>query len=275
MISDTGPVIMVPNWLVRSGISGGALRLWCYLACRYVEHGSIDMPTQQDLADGVSSSLAAVTRWSAELVTAKALTITPAEKGRLGYLLRLAHPQGVSRTETPYPMHHALPLHPPPEQPVLLTSSQDTANPLKTRKLQEQLQATAPELPVYTTSVVPLSVQHVRFEKFWAQYPRKVARSVALKAWTRLQVETTTALWDQIWRGLSFWVEYWTVEMINPRYIPHPSTFLNQERYLERPPRPVPELSKGTKTMVGATGRFLDRHSGGTHGTALPKAHQG
>jgi hypothetical protein len=280
MISDTGPVIMVPNWLVRHPrVSGGALRLWCYMACRYVEHGSLDMPTQQDLADGVSASLTAITLWREELVAAHALQITeraPAEdrrvKGRHAYTLVLSHPSGLERTETPYPMHNIVVLPQTPRTSDALTHSQKPSNPLKTRALQEQLQAQPPEGPVYTQSTVPLSVQHVRFEKFWAVYPRKVGRLAALKVWTKRGVETDTALWDTIWRGVSFWVEYWAVEMTPPRYILHPSTFLNQERYTERPPRPTPELSKGTKTMVGATGRFLTRHPGDTDVIALPKA---
>ena len=276
MISDTGPVIMVPNWLVRHPrVSAGALRLWCYLACRYVEHGAVDMPTQQDLADGVSGSLGAVSAWSRELVEANALTISSSDrpaKGRLAYTLTLAHPAGVSRTERPYPMHHSIPLHQTARTTPVLTHSQPPYNPLKTRSLQKQLQSKPADLPIYTTSTVPVSVQHVLFEKFWAQYPRRVGRAAALKVWTRREVETDAALWDLIWNGLSFWVEYWTVEMTNPRYIPHPSTFLNQERYTERPPRPVPELSKATKSMVGATGRFLDRHTGETDVIALPDA---
>jgi hypothetical protein len=65
------------------------------------------------------------------------------------------------------------------------------------------------------------------FDEFWALYPRKVAKAVAKKAFARLteqqQLDACKALDDHI--------IYWDIKEIEIEFIPHPSTWLNQERW--------------------------------------------
>jgi hypothetical protein len=65
------------------------------------------------------------------------------------------------------------------------------------------------------------------FDEFWALYPRKVAKAVARKAFARLteqqQLDACKALDDHI--------IYWDIKEIEIEFIPHPSTWLNQERW--------------------------------------------
>lgn len=71
------------------------------------------------------------------------------------------------------------------------------------------------------------------FETFWHQYPRKVSKPAALKAWKaakkRADVETITA-------GLHRHLGPWTT--FEESVIPHAATWLNQDRWCDPPPKP-------------------------------------
>lgn len=65
------------------------------------------------------------------------------------------------------------------------------------------------------------------FEIFWSAYPRKVGKGACRKIWDRKKFneETLNQMLDTI---------KWQKDLIqwqNPAYIPHPSTWLNQERW--------------------------------------------
>ena len=64
------------------------------------------------------------------------------------------------------------------------------------------------------------------FEKFWSEYPKKVARKEAEKAFSRVKVELSVVL-----SGLDKWKksEQWTKD--DGQFVPHPTTWLNQERW--------------------------------------------
>lgn len=65
------------------------------------------------------------------------------------------------------------------------------------------------------------------FDEFWALYPRKIAKAVARKAWSRLnqqqQLDAAKAIQTHI--------EYWASKETELEFIPHPATWLNQERW--------------------------------------------
>lgn len=68
-----------------------------------------------------------------------------------------------------------------------------------------------------------------RFNEFWTSYPRKTARKVALTSWVRLHLddETVAAILKavEIQKGSDQW------KKDGGRFIPHPATWLNQERW--------------------------------------------
>lgn len=73
------------------------------------------------------------------------------------------------------------------------------------------------------------------FDMFYGVYPRKVGRPAAAKAYKLAQQKHGTIA---ILGGLARWSEYWVAKN-EPQFVPHPSTWLNQERYLDEPP-PLP-----------------------------------
>jgi hypothetical protein len=64
------------------------------------------------------------------------------------------------------------------------------------------------------------------FETFWSAYPRKVGKRKAEEAWNR-----TDAHPEDIIKGLKVSVQNWISEGVEPRFIPHASTWLNQGRW--------------------------------------------
>lgn len=68
-----------------------------------------------------------------------------------------------------------------------------------------------------------------RFEIFWKAYPRKVGKLDCLKIWKRKKYDEETL--DQMLEALKWQVnlEQWK----NKAYVPHPSTWLNQGRWLD------------------------------------------
>lgn len=65
------------------------------------------------------------------------------------------------------------------------------------------------------------------FEEFWAAYPRKVAKAVARKSFSRLteqqQLDACKAIVNHI--------AYWKAKETELEFVPHPATWLNQERW--------------------------------------------
>jgi hypothetical protein len=82
-----------------------------------------------------------------------------------------------------------------------------------------------------------------RFERFWAQYPRKTAKQAAFKAFDKLDADAQERAISAVgWQSRSK-----DHLMREEQYTPHASTWLNQGRYDD--PRPGrggdgPSLSK-------------------------------
>jgi hypothetical protein len=75
------------------------------------------------------------------------------------------------------------------------------------------------------------------FESFWAHWPRgrKVGKPNALRAFSRAR---RAAELDEILRGEIRWVAHWRDTDTEARWIPHPATWLNQQRWNDDPPPP-------------------------------------
>lgn len=67
------------------------------------------------------------------------------------------------------------------------------------------------------------------FEEFWSEYPRKVSKPAALKAWNKLKPDED--LIEQIMSGLEKWRNSDDWARDNGQYIPYPATWLNGRRW--------------------------------------------
>lgn len=78
------------------------------------------------------------------------------------------------------------------------------------------------------------------FMEFWKLYPRKVAKPTAHRAWLKTGADDSKALKDSIIADIRRRVNgEWNDKDV--QYIPHPSTYLNQRRWEDEPPKPEPE----------------------------------
>lgn len=98
------------------------------------------------------------------------------------------------------------------------------------------------------------------FEEFWQAYPKKVGKTAAQKAWSKLKshknsLELIKAALE--WQRVS---DQWTKE--NGQFIPNPATYLNQGRWLDTPIEPagIPKLTKYGLRAQAAAERWLARH---------------
>jgi hypothetical protein len=89
---------------------------------------------------------------------------------------------------------------------------------------------------------VAASVEPPGFRDFWTVYPRHVARGEAVRSFGRAVQRDGSAV---IATGVASWATYWRAEGTEQRFIPHPTTFLNQARYLDQPPMPKSSEPKG------------------------------
>ena len=83
-----------------------------------------------------------------------------------------------------------------------------------------------------------LLTESVDFNRFWARYPRRVAKQEALKAWH--QLKPSPELVRRMLEALDWQIESWD----DPKYIPHPASWLRGGRWDDEPvvelaPKPV------------------------------------
>jgi hypothetical protein len=80
-------------------------------------------------------------------------------------------------------------------------------------------------LTIYKNHIEPNIVQD--FELFWKAYPRKVAKRQAQKSFAKLMVTKDAPTIKQLLDG----VERYKATTLDPKYIAHPATWLNQGRW--------------------------------------------
>ena len=91
------------------------------------------------------------------------------------------------------------------------------------------------------------SASSAEFENFWLVYPRKINRAVALKAFEKATRKTEADLIITAVRGYKF--------ADDEQFIPHPATWLNQERWIDGTPTSVrPQVTEAEKSA------FLEEH---------------
>lgn len=78
-----------------------------------------------------------------------------------------------------------------------------------------------------------VSLKEKNFNLFWEKYPKKVGKAAAAKSWAKISKPKQTL--RSILAALDWQIksEQWTRE--SGRYIPNPSTYLNQSRWLDEP----------------------------------------
>jgi len=118
--------------------------------------------------------------------------------------------------------------HKPPcvplEYPGQLTLD-DTANPAQQAECLTVKTARGTGTPVNHT----MTLVEQAFEQFWHLYPRKAGKKTARKAWASIKPDES--LITKIMEALNAATRYWHHHGVAMKHIPHPSTWLNEERW--------------------------------------------
>lgn len=101
------------------------------------------------------------------------------------------------------------------------------------------------------------------FEGWWTLYPRKIGKGAARTAYARARRKASAEELEAAARRFAALV---TAERRDLRYVPHPTTWLNQERWADVPAGPTqahdgPTISRGTRAAMEAFGRAAQRHA--------------
>lgn len=87
------------------------------------------------------------------------------------------------------------------------------------------------------------------FADFYKQYPRKMARKDAERAWNKLTYEEQTLALEAI----TLHKQYWEATNTEKTYIPYPASWLNGQRFydeIEIPQEKTKELPLGTEQQI-------------------------
>lgn len=227
VMSDIGRYSIVPLWLVESGISPGALHLFVLLGV-YADRDGECWPSRATLAARSGCSADTIDRRLRELQNAGAVHVERrwtdhGDPTSNRYTLRFVRLGTLTDAPTGSPTDAATP------------SRTDAA--LTTTKIETTPEELALHLdgPAAATPPDPLD----RFEDFWKAYPRRTAKGTARKAWPAA-VRAAGSPQVIVTGAERFATECATAKR-EPKFIPHPATWLRAERWGDEPeaaPRP-------------------------------------
>ena len=139
---------------------------------------------------------------------------------------------------------------PTQENPMQINNNQSSINELNTKELSNNKQLSADDkanphqkaecLRVQTAQGTEESVNHTmtffeqQFEQFWQLYPRKAGKKAAKKAW--MDIKPSDTLFSTIITAVKEANQYWQQQGTLQKHIPHPSTWLNEERWEDEYP---------------------------------------
>lgn len=79
------------------------------------------------------------------------------------------------------------------------------------------------------------------FDDFWSTYPRKIGKGAARQSYSKALKKISP---ERIMIGLSQSMAHWAAEGTEKTFIPHASTWLNQERWEDEYETPASDLDK-------------------------------
>jgi hypothetical protein len=117
---------------------------------------------------------------------------------------------------------------------------------------------------IISPSVIPPANTFARFDEFWREYPRKINKANAQKAWGKLKPDD--ALVDKMMKAVAEQKKSvsWTKD--GGQFIPHAATWLNGQRWEDEVGKPPPKRRTSTHNHstrnytpeeLGAIGRDL------------------
>jgi hypothetical protein len=189
---------MIPEWIIDSGVSDKAIRLYCVLA-RYADNETHRaFPSRETLAKRMGCHAKSVDRAASELLKIGAVTKKQRHNSSLVYTLMMS--RGVD------------------------TDVQGVVTPVS-RGVDTDVHLTI-TTELEPSNIEPLNDINAQFNEFWAVYPRKKGKGQARKAFEKALEKTDL---QTILDGVHAYIA--NDVMDDPQFIAHPSTWLNSERW--------------------------------------------
>lgn len=95
------------------------------------------------------------------------------------------------------------------------------------------------------------------FLVFWDEYPRKVAKGAAARAWKRQAPPIVDVLQALKWQRRQ---DQWQRD--GGQYVPHPATYLNDRRWEDEEPQATPIRSAREQATVAGLSAWLRKQGG-------------
>jgi hypothetical protein len=234
---------IVPNWRWEDAtLDPYALKIAGWLAS-HADHYMEDCVTRNEIARRTNISAGKVTACLQDLenehiISVETVAVPQSQGGR-----RLVITFNFDIWEKGDPGHHMTgPQSPHDRAPV-------TTRPLlKDNKKEEQEENTHTIEKSSTLVVVGRENEQTQFDQFWRNYPRKVGKPQARQAFSKALKRATE---QQIMNGLAAWTAVWE----DPRYIPHPTTWLNRDGWDDQIPQ------QRTSSALDTILRAAERHA--------------
>jgi hypothetical protein len=126
------------------------------------------------------------------------------------------------------------------------------------RRLAARAAEVQAEEAAATTALVcaPDSGLRVRYDTFWAAYPKKFGHEAAWREWQALA--PSPALTAQMLDALVWQTHQDTWVSAGGRYVPHPATWLRDRRWEDEEPCDRPRLNRHTVALLRCAEEFLN-----------------
>lgn len=229
------PVIFVHSSLDDAGLSPEAFRVYCHIARRAGERGAF--PSIESIARNCGMSRRPVMRSLRELID-RHMVSRQSRPGETSVYRLTNHTHWRPGAESAPSTNSA-----PPPGTVL-------APPPGTKLVPERISNKDIQEGDPNICAVSASNDDSISLKIYGLYPRKIGKPAALRA-IRSALKRTDV--DSIVAGISRWAEYWSAEQTDPKWIPHPATFINQRRWEDVPPQPRAAGLSGRMETAGMT----------------------
>jgi hypothetical protein len=199
---------ILPEWVLYADISSYSVRLYCVLR-RHADQRGICFPSRRRLAELGQMSESTLDRSLKELVAIGALIIERRATDMGDYTSNrytVVSQRGGGVCENP----------PPPKS--------EATGGVRNEALTKAIVNESQELELMLTETVSEPVES-DFDRFWAQYPRKVGKQKAQKAWGRLTKKEKIAIFGVLGAHVSQW------RGVRPEFVPHATSWLNGRRW--------------------------------------------
>jgi len=204
---------IVPAWLLDSGVSDKAIRLYAVLAGYADAETGHAYPGRTLLSRRLDCSTKTVDRAVAELINAQA--IKKQQRVKDGHyqssLYTVVRIDPASPKSRPSVKDDATPRH----------SRRDPVSPVSQRTITTELEPLKQE---------PLNNSSESFDDFWNIYPRKQGKGKAKEAFMKA---VKTAGLEAVMSGARRYAS--DPNLPDPKFVPLPTTWLNQERWDDGP----------------------------------------